>query len=231
VVAAAVVTALLGPGAYTLSTATTAHSGAIPSAGPAVAGGFGPGGGRARAFGGPNGGPAAGGAPGGITGLPPGGAANAPLFGNGQRPFGAPGGGGRGGGLGGLLGGTTVSSQLKTLLIENSSRYTWVAATVSANNAASYQLATGGAVMAIGGFNGTDPSPTLAQFEQDVGAHKIHYFIGAGFGGGAGNGFGGQSGSSTATSISSWVSSHFRATTVGGVTVYDLTNPTTGSGS
>ena len=133
--------------------------------------------------------------------------------------------------MGGLLGGTTVSSQLKTLLVANSSRYTWVAATVSANNAASYQLATGGAVMAIGGFNGTDPSPTLAQFEQDVAAHKIHYFIGGGSGGGGGFRFGGQSGSSTATSISSWVSSHFTATTVGGVTVYDLTNPTTGSGS
>jgi hypothetical protein len=134
--------------------------------------------------------------------------------------------------LGGLLGGTTVSSQLKTLLVDNSSRYTWVAATVSANNAASYQLATGEAVMAIGGFNGTDPSPTLAQFEQDVAAHKIHYFIGGTTGGrGGGNGFGGQSGSSTATSISSWVSSHFTATTVGGVTVYDLTNPTTGNGS
>ena len=33
-------------------------------------------------------------------------------------------------------------------------------------------------VMAIGGFNGTDPSPTLAQFEHDVAKHEIHYFIG-----------------------------------------------------
>jgi 4-amino-4-deoxy-L-arabinose transferase-like glycosyltransferase len=231
VLAAAVVTALLGPGAYTLATAATPHSGAIPSAGPAVAGGFGPGGGQARAFGGANGGPGAGRTPGGFTGLPPGGAGGAPLVGNGQRPFGVPGGGGRGGGLGGLLGGTTVSSQLKTLLADTSSRYTWVAATVSANNAASYQLASDGAVMAIGGFNGTDPSPTPAQFRHDVAAHKIHYFIGGTTGGGVGNGFGGQSGSSSATSISSWVAGHFTATTVGGVTLYDLTNPTTGSGS
>jgi hypothetical protein len=217
VIAGAVVVALLGPGAYAVATAATPHSGAIPAAGPAVAGGFGPGGGRARGFGGPTGGPAIG----GFTGAPPAGAGTSPLFGNGRPPFGGAGGGR--GGLGGLLGGTTVSSQLKTLLTTDSSRYTWVAATVSANNAASYQLATGGSVMAIGGFNGTDPSPTLAQFEQDVAAHKIHYFIGGGVGG-----FGGAGQSSSTTgSISAWVSSHFTATTVGGVTVYDLTNPTT----
>jgi hypothetical protein len=79
--------------------------------------------------------------------------------------------------------------------------------------------------MAIGGFNGTDPSPTLAQFQQDVAARKLHYFIGGGGGSGGGGGLG-QS-SSTASSITSWAASHFTATTVGGVTVYDLTNPTT----
>ena len=47
-------------------------------------------------------------------------------------------------------------------------RYTWVAATVGSNNASGYQLATGDPVMAIGGFNGSDPSPTLAQFQQLV---------------------------------------------------------------
>ena len=40
--------------------------------------------------------------------------------------------------------------------------------------------------MAIGGFNGTDPTPTLAQFEQYVAQGRIHYFMGGGgFGGGA----------------------------------------------
>ena len=34
--------------------------------------------------------------------------------------------------------------------------------------------------MAIGGFNGTDPTPTLAQFEQYVRAGEIHYFIAGG---------------------------------------------------
>ena len=38
-------------------------------------------------------------------------------------------------------------------------------------------------VMAIGGFNGTDPSPTLAQFQAYVRAGKIHYFLASGGGG------------------------------------------------
>jgi hypothetical protein len=90
---------------------------------------------------------------------------------------------------------------------------------VSSNQAAGYQLATGDAVMPIGGFNGTDPSPTLAQFQQWVAAGRIHYFI-AGGGGGPGGGLGG--GGSTSSSITSWVERTFSSTTVGGVTLYDL---------
>ena len=77
--------------------------------------------------------------------------------------------------------------------------------------------------MAIGGFNGTDPAPTLAQFEQYVSEGKIHYFIasGGGFGGG---GFGGGGTADDASQITSWVESHFTAETVGGVTVYNLTS-------
>ncbi len=88
--------------------------------------------------------------------------------------------------------------------------------------------------MAIGGFNGTDPAPTLSQFEKYVSEGKIHYFIasggGGGFGGGGfgGGGFGGA-GTGTAddaSQITSWVESHFTAETVGGVTVYNLTTGT-----
>jgi hypothetical protein len=32
--------------------------------------------------------------------------------------------------------------------------------------------------MAIGGFNGSDPAPTLARFERYVADHEIHYFAG-----------------------------------------------------
>ena len=101
-----------------------------------------------------------------------------------------------GGGLGGLLDNSAPSAAIQALLNSDASSYTWVAATVGANHAAGYQLATGHAVMAIGGFNGTDPSPTLAQFKAYVAAGKIHYFIP----GGTGGGMGGTS-SSTASQI------------------------------
>jgi hypothetical protein len=71
------------------------------------------------------------------------------------------------------------------------------------------------AVLAIGGFNGTDPSPTLAQFEALVAKGEVHYYVGAGS-----SSFGGGTGSST---ITSWVSAHYKSEAVGGVTVYDLT--------
>jgi hypothetical protein len=70
--------------------------------------------------------------------------------------------------------------------------------------------------MPVGGFNGTDPSPTLAEFKADVAAGKIHYFIGGSVG--QGNG-----GSSASSSIASWVAANFTAKTVDGVTLYDLT--------
>ena len=79
--------------------------------------------------------------------------------------------------------------------------------------------------MAIGGFNGSDPAPTLSQFESYVAEHKIHYFISVGGSGGSG-----PNSSGTGTSISSWVAAHFKASTVDGVTVYDLTTPREVSG-
>jgi len=94
-----------------------------------------------------------------------------------------------------------------------------VAATVASQNAATYQLATQHSVMPIGGFNGSDPSPTLAQFEQWVTSGKIHYFIG---GGGAG-GMGQMGGSGDSSQIAAWVAKNFTAQSVDGVTFYDLT--------
>jgi hypothetical protein len=123
--------------------------------------------------------------------------------------------------MGGLLGATRVGPQVVATLEKNASSYTWAAAAVGANNAAGYQLATQLPVMPIGGFNGSDPSPTLAQFEQYVAGGKVHWFIG---GGGAG-GMRSDSGSNAAAEIEAWVQSHFTAQTVGGVTLYDLTQP------
>ena len=83
--------------------------------------------------------------------------------------------------------------------------------------------------MAIGGFNGTDPTPTLAQFELDVVEGKIHYFIASGGGGGFGGGGAGIGSSSSSNAITSWVESHFAGETAGGQTLYDLSKAAAGS--
>jgi len=192
---------LAGPAAYTFDTVATAHSGAIPSAGPAIAGGGFPGGGGGGRF------------------VPPGGALGGGFGGGqlGRGPNSAFGGGGGNPGSGGFLDSSRPAADLVSLLEANASRYTWVAATTRANSAAGYELATGDPVMAIGGFNGTDPAPTLAQFQQYVHGGKIHYFVAGGSGPGS------ASTSSTASQITAWVQQNFTPTTVGGVTVYDLT--------
>jgi len=215
IVGLAVVAVLAGPAAYTFDTVSTAHAGAIPSAGPAVTSGGGPGGGFAGGGAGGRFGAPGGAFGGGFGGGAPRGGPNSAFGGGGGNPGG--GGGNRGGGAG-FLGSSRPAAGLVSLLQANASRYTWVAATIDANSAAGYELATGDPVMAIGGFNGTDPAPTLAQFQQYVRDGKIHYFIGGGGRGSAGT-------SSAASQIAAWVQQNFTAVTVGGVTVYDLTAP------
>ncbi|WP_182900260.1 glycosyltransferase family 39 protein [Microbispora sp. H10830] len=215
---AGLVACLAGPAAYAVETAATPHTGAIPSAGPSGSGG--PGGFGARgAFGrgGFNGGPR-----GAFPGRPGQGG-----FGGG-RGMGGPGGGGPGGGPGGgagggLLNAATPGAAITALLSADAGRYTWVAATVGSNNAAGYQLATEAPVMAVGGFNGTDPAPTLARFQQYVAEGRIHYFIGTGMG----MGRGGTNGGDEATRIAAWVQETFEARTVDGATVFDLTTAAT----
>jgi 4-amino-4-deoxy-L-arabinose transferase-like glycosyltransferase len=157
--AVALVGGLLATSAYAVDTASSPHTGAIPTSGPSTGSGFG------------------------------------------------------GGGPGGDVG---TDATLSNLLSTSTSR--WAAATIGSQTAASIELSTGASVMAIGGFSGGDPSPTLAQFEAYVQAGDVHYFIsGGGFGGGPGGGSG------TGSEITSWVESHYTATTVGSTTVYDLT--------
>ena len=79
--------------------------------------------------------------------------------------------------------------------------------------------------MAIGGFSGQGGNVSLAQFEAYVKAGDIHTTsvvppavalpaVPAGPGGG-----------SSTSAITSWVKAHYRAETIGGQTVYDLTQP------
>jgi 4-amino-4-deoxy-L-arabinose transferase-like glycosyltransferase len=215
---------LTGTTAYALATTTVAHSGSIPSVGPAGSssggtGGGGAGGGLPGGTGGPGGsasgsetdgsdstdgtqqGPG-GTPPEGMTGEMPGGSADG-------TSGGAP--SGTGGGTGGE--GSTTSSALQKLLEASDAK--WAAAVNGSQSAAQIELDTDTAVMAIGGWS-SDPAPTLAEFTAWVAAGDIGYYISSGTGGGMGGG------SSTASAIQEWVAANYDSTTVGGQTVYDL---------
>ncbi|UYY82282.1 glycosyltransferase family 39 protein [Arthrobacter sp. YA7-1] len=142
------------------------------------------------------------------------------------------------------------NSALNTLL--QTTKTKWSAATVGANSAAALELGSDTSVMAIGGFSGSDPFPTLDQFRQMVAAGQISYFVpGSPFGGPGGQGAPGKAGASdpenpgqgpaarsdsgtearglgraagngTSSAITQWVEATFPATTVGGSTVYRL---------
>jgi 4-amino-4-deoxy-L-arabinose transferase-like glycosyltransferase len=226
VVAVGVVAALGGPAAYAVQTAGTAHTGSIPTAGPTVSGGMGngfgggrggPGGGQGTPPTGGFGGGQAGGQGGNQTGAqgaaPPGGATGGTTGGTTGAPTA---GGGMGGGMGGLLDAADASDEVVAALHADADSYTWTAAAVGSNNAAGYQLATGDPVMPVGGFNGSDPSPTLAQFQQYVADGQIHWFIGGSLG------MGSDGGSSASAEIAAWVADNYTAQTVDGVTLYDL---------
>lgn len=137
----------------------------------------------------------------------------------GGMPGGVPAGAGeRPAGMGGLLGGAEVSDEVAELLLENADSFTWAAATTGSQNAAAYQLATEEPVMPIGGFNGSDPSPTLEEFQELVERGEIHWYIGGG-----GMGGGRMGGSNVSAEIQAWVEDTFTATTIDDVTLYDLT--------
>jgi 4-amino-4-deoxy-L-arabinose transferase-like glycosyltransferase len=200
---------LIGPAAYALDTMATAYAGGDPSAGPATADG-GPGG---RALG-----PGGSGGPFGLgsaaIAAPPG-AAGAFTAG----PTGQAGAGDGGGGQ--------ADPALIAYLLANRHEATWIVATTSANAAGSIQLASGEPVMAMGGFSGSDPAPTLAQFKALVASGQLRYVLvnGGGFGG-PGGGRGGST-----SEIDAWVTSVGTAVDYGGSggTLYDLSAVTAGT--
>ena len=226
--ALATVALAAGPLAWTAYTVSTGHTGSIVTAGPNVTNATGMGGGPGGGMGGPGGGPGGSGGMGmpgqsdgsssdgqSMPAMPGQSGATGESDGDGSRG----GAGGRGGMGGGLLGGGTASDQIVSMLQEDAGQYRWAAATTGSQNAASYQLASEQAVMAIGGFNGSDPAPTLEQFKSYVEQGLIHYYI-------SGGGMGGNQlgGSDAASEIASWVAENFEAQTVDGVTIYDLTD-------
>ncbi|MDT7741286.1 MAG: hypothetical protein QOE59_364 [Actinomycetota bacterium] len=210
--------------AYAAVTAATPHTGSIVTAGPNTGMG-GPGGGM--------------GGMGGMGGQGGAGRADGARAGQGDRARGT-----------GGPDSEQASPQMVALLKGAGTR--WAAATTGAMNQAPLQLASGVPVMPIGGFMGSDPAPTLAQFQEYVATGQVRYYIeGGGPGGGMGGPGGAQAGSAqapgaraggaragggaggmggpmsrgTSSEISSWVTSHFTKIDVGGRTVYDLARP------
>jgi len=147
---------LAGPAAYSLTTIGT------PAAGPASAGPV-PGGqliGQSA--------PASGG-PGFPSRL-----ANGKLPSSQKMPQGGLPGFKPGAGFGAL---EDVSSQLVTYLASHQRHAKYLLAVNGSQAAAGFILATGKPVIAMGGFLGTDPAPTLDQFKRLVAAGEVHYVL------------------------------------------------------
>ncbi|WP_085066930.1 glycosyltransferase family 39 protein [Catenuloplanes japonicus] len=233
---AGILTGAGGTAAWAVATAGQPHTGSIPASGPSGAGGMGGTGtgGRSNsnsANGTPDAPDAAAQAP-GTDGTQDGGQTQGngqtqggdggQAQGDGQAQGGQTGGGDggqtRGGGMG--MGGQT-SAELTALLTGTTT--TWSAAVNGSQSAAEIELATGTAVIAIGGWSSSDDAPTLAEFQQYVAEGRVSYYIsGGGMGGGGAGGPGGDGTESAAAQISAWVEATFTATTVGTSTVYAL---------
>jgi 4-amino-4-deoxy-L-arabinose transferase-like glycosyltransferase len=199
---AAVLSAGASGAAYAASTASVAHTGSLPASGPSGQGAFGGTGGGAANRRGGAGGPAS------PSGSAPG--SSSPSA-TGSSSSSSP---------GGVAESSSGSGSSELIALLKASTTTWSAAISGATAAADLELDSGTSVIALGGWNGGDPSPTLAQFQAYVRAGQIHYYLS---GGGMRGGGGAGDSSSASSQIATWVAAHYKSTTVGTTTVYDLT--------
>jgi len=125
--------------------------------------------------------------------------------------------------VGGWTGDEATNPTLAAMLAATTTR--WSAATNGSQSAAALELASGTSVMAVGGWSG-DPTPTLAQFVDDVRAGRVGYYVEAGRAGAArpeGPVVRSENhGPSHVREIADWVAAHYPATSVGTSLVYRL---------
>ncbi|BBX82289.1 ArnT family glycosyltransferase [Mycolicibacterium aubagnense] len=107
--------------------------------------------------------------------------------------------------------------QLNALLKATTTK--WSAAIDRSSPAAGLELDTRTPVIAIGGFGGSDPAPTLQQFQSYVAGHEVAYYIVSDNKG--------HWGADAHNDIADWVSANFAPIKVGSDTVYNLTQPVT----
>lgn len=103
------------------------------------------------------------------------------------------------GSFGGFGGSNTTNTALISYLESHQGSATYLVAVPSSNEADSIILATNKAVMALGGFSGSDPILTTSQLASLVAKGTVRFFLLNGSGGGPG---GGQS------NLTSWVTQH-----------------------
>jgi 4-amino-4-deoxy-L-arabinose transferase-like glycosyltransferase len=188
---------LLAPAAYALDTTGTAYGGGDPHPGPGTTSDFGGNGGGNFGGGLPGDGNFGGGDGGQIVVIPQIPGVTLPL-GNGSAP------------------GSAGDSALYSYLVANRGSATWIVAINSAQDAGNIELATGLPVMAMGGFTGSDPAPTLDQLKSYIASGKLRFVLASG--GGGGGGFGGGDSSDRTT----WVTSTCKAVNYGGsASLYD----------
>lgn len=81
----------------------------------------------------------------------------------------------------------SVNTKLINYLEKHNAGADYLFATTDSNTAAPYIIKTKKAVMAIGGYSGSDPAITLAQFKKLVKEGKVKYFLASGMGKGGNN--------------------------------------------
>jgi 4-amino-4-deoxy-L-arabinose transferase-like glycosyltransferase len=99
-------------------------------------------------------------------------------------------------------GGSTTDSTLISYLQAHQGSAKYLLAATGSQTTAPIILATGKAVVTIGGFNGQDPAPTLAQLQAMVAKGELHYVLLSTQGGG------GPGGSSASSELATWVTAH-----------------------
>ncbi|WP_458118648.1 glycosyltransferase family 39 protein [Paenibacillus sp. Z6-24] len=107
-----------------------------------------------------------------------------------SRRSGGPGGGG---GMG-----ESVNEKLLQYVTEHNTGEEYLFAASNANSASAYIIKTGKAVMAMGGYSGSDPIMTVDRLKEMISSGQVKYFLV--------NGFGGRGGGSS--EVTEWIEQH-----------------------
>ncbi|AKP66801.1 glycosyltransferase family 39 protein [Companilactobacillus ginsenosidimutans] len=116
------------------------------------------------------------------------------------------------GSSGGGIGSGSTNSKLLSYLEKHQGNAKYLFATDDSSTAAPYIIKTGKAVMAMGGFNGTDQAITLAQFKKMVKSGEVKYYYS-----------GGKTGSAN-TKIVNWIKKNAKKVTIKGLSTTSVTS-------